>query len=472
VLLLNNVYKLKRYSDIKMSETSPPKTKNLHESTWDHHGSYQWTYFPDEMKQRIKFFLNQRLNGNNIELGGGWYLSYPNSVVVDLSSVCLENNPAKEKLHFDLDTIGEGHKLPYKDNSFDSATMISVWQYLKQPQAVIQEIERILKPGAELYLINKQNAGLEECIEGRTTAKDIQLLFQELKYDTLIENIPTFDSRLGSFESVCIAMPSIDLFENSSRIKDKSSRIEKNKEIHKDPSLFTIAYADWEMRQIHPRLIKLSSFPITACSIEYKARIESFSKEYHKKTGGIAVIFIEYGFEPELAMLTPDYNSLDGTIFLMNNETNINDGFNLADGLLKEFGLNFIRHMNYFRQTNTSQLLDYCTDFIPNQSDLNSKNEIRKFTNFISALSLNSFTSELQDQIYSALKPNIPDLDIQIRKQKASSYHMAVHEYKQKRNIDKLIDNKEKLMSGNTPLAGTQSLEYSSILSDLRTLIR
>jgi len=151
-------------SDIKMFNVPEPKTKNRNESTWDHHGSYQWTYFPDEIKQRIKFFLLKRLRGKNIEVGGGWYHSYPDSVVVDLSSVCLKHNPAKEKLQFDLEIIGEGKKLPYKDNSFNSATLISVWQYLQHPKAVLGELERILKPGAEIYLINGQGAGLKECI--------------------------------------------------------------------------------------------------------------------------------------------------------------------------------------------------------------------------------------------------------------------------------------------------------------------
>ena len=63
-----------------MFKVPEPKTENPHESTWDHHGSYQWTYFADEIKQRIQYFLLQRLHGKNIEIGGGWYLSYPNSV--------------------------------------------------------------------------------------------------------------------------------------------------------------------------------------------------------------------------------------------------------------------------------------------------------------------------------------------------------------------------------------------------------
>jgi len=129
----------------KSFEVPKPRTKNPHESTWDFHGSYQWTYFGDEVKQRINFFLEQRLHGRNIDVGGGWYLSYPNSTVVDLSSVCLAHNPAKDKLQFDLDELGESRNLPFSENSFDSATLISTWQYLRHPLAVIRELERILR---------------------------------------------------------------------------------------------------------------------------------------------------------------------------------------------------------------------------------------------------------------------------------------------------------------------------------------
>ena len=301
-----------------MSNLPEPKTKNVHESTWNYHGSYQWTYFVDEIKQRIKFFLLQKLHGKNIEVGGGWYLSYPDSVVVDLSSVCLNHNPAKEKLQFDLDTIGEGKRLPYEDNSFNSATFISVWQYLQHPKAVLGELERILKPGAEMYLINGQGAGLEECVVGMSRTESLQEFFQELGYDTLIEHITAFDGGVNKFQSVCVAMPDIDLFgEAPSRIQNKAKRQKQDEEICQDPSIFVNAYVDWEMRNVASRLARLSSFPVTRYSQEYLEKIEAFSQEYHEQIGGIPLVFIEHGFEPELAMLTSDSKYLHKIMFLI-----------------------------------------------------------------------------------------------------------------------------------------------------------
>ena len=78
-----------------MFKTPKPRTSNPKESVWDHHGSYQWTYFIEEVKQRITYFLSQRLTGRNLDIASGWYLHYPRSVALDLSSVCLKYNIAK-----------------------------------------------------------------------------------------------------------------------------------------------------------------------------------------------------------------------------------------------------------------------------------------------------------------------------------------------------------------------------------------
>jgi SAM-dependent methyltransferase len=461
-----------------MFDIPKPKTTNMHESTWDHHGSYQWTYFADEIKQRIKFFLQQRLSGKNIEIGGGWYLSYPDSVVVDLSSVCLSHNPAKEKLQFDLDTIRKGNKLPYADGSFDSATLISVWQYLKHPEKVLRELERILVPGAEIYLINGQGGGLEECIVGTGKTESIQDFFKTAGYDTLIEHIPCFDGDVREFQSVCAAMPDKDLFgQVYSQIKNKEQRKKQDEEICQNPSIFTNEYIEWEMRMVNSRLSRLSSFPVTQYSREYLERIETFSQEYNKQTGEVPLIFIEHFFEPALAMLTPEYKYLHGTMFLMGVDKQAENFSSQVNDLLKKFELCFSRHGNYFKQTSITRLLSYCADFVQKPKEHYSRydeNEanLERFADFISSQGLNSFTRELQEQIYLRLKTNVPNLDKMMQKSKAYGYHFATYEYKQKRTIDELIKIKEEIMSTNVPVVETQKLNYSSLLSNIRQFVR
>ena len=141
------------------SNTITSNGGDLREQIWDYHSSEKWVYFAEEDKRLISHFLSERLSGKrNLELGGGWYLSHPGSTVLDLSSVALEHNPAKHKVQFDLDTIKQGKKLPFPDHSFDSATMISVWQYLRCPALVLEELRRVLIPGGKLYVINLRNA--------------------------------------------------------------------------------------------------------------------------------------------------------------------------------------------------------------------------------------------------------------------------------------------------------------------------
>lgn len=79
---------------------------------------------------------------------------YPHSTVIDLSPVALQYNPAKEKIEFDIDSLHTGAKLPFPDNSFDHATMVSVAQYIQDREEMTEELLRVLKPGAELYILS------------------------------------------------------------------------------------------------------------------------------------------------------------------------------------------------------------------------------------------------------------------------------------------------------------------------------
>ncbi|MFH1585752.1 MAG: methyltransferase domain-containing protein [archaeon] len=453
------------------------RTNHPHESTWDHHGSYQWTYFSDEVKQRINFFLSRRLHGKNIDVGGGWYLSYPNSTVVDLSSVCLAHNPAKEKLQFDLDELGGGKHLPYGDKTFDSATLISVWQYLKHPIVMKEELERILKPGAEIYLINGQGGALQECAVSSGRSQEVQRFFQEQGYNSLVENIPSFGGDVNEFQSVCVAMPDRDLFGVApSRVRNKEKRAKENGEVCQDPSIFQNAFADWELRKRVDLLSAISTFPITKYSQEYLERIERFSQEYHNQTGGVPLIFDEHTIEPELLMLTPDYKFLFATMFLMGEEKAVDRWKGPADDLLKKHRLGFSRHCNYFDFETKQGLLEHCEKFEPRKDDYwgrssGNETELRKYANFISAIGMNSFTRELQTQIHQRLEPRVKDLDERVERQRAFGYHMATFEGKQQRKIDRLVDVKRAIEGNGTEVAGEGKLDYHPYVSKMREFI-
>lgn len=45
------------------------------------------------------------------------------------------------------DVIGDGHHLPFQDQSFDAVINCAVLEHVKEPKWVVAEIERVLKPG-------------------------------------------------------------------------------------------------------------------------------------------------------------------------------------------------------------------------------------------------------------------------------------------------------------------------------------
>ncbi len=52
-----------------------------------------------------------------------------------------------------VDLIASGDRLPIRDNSFDLVLCLSVLEHVQDPFACGREIERVLKPGGELYCI-------------------------------------------------------------------------------------------------------------------------------------------------------------------------------------------------------------------------------------------------------------------------------------------------------------------------------
>lgn len=191
------------------------------EKEWDGNGEQLWSYFNEDYKRVISFFLSKNAGPRNLEIGGGWYQSYPGSTVIDVSTVCLKYNMAHKKAQYDLEYVTAGLKLPFKDHSFDSATMVSVWQYLEDPIALLKELERVIMPGGDVYVINGQHSGVEGFVKGATGSEEIFKMAKKCGYDALLQTIPTFDGNRDTFKSVCIAMPDNTLFGPVSHIEKK-----------------------------------------------------------------------------------------------------------------------------------------------------------------------------------------------------------------------------------------------------------
>ncbi len=470
------------YAQLMPQTEKKLNTNHPHEKTWDHHGSYQWTYFGEHVKQRISYFLSERLHGRNLDLGGGWYLHYPNSTVVDLSSTCLDYNPAQDKLQFDLDELGEGMTLPFSDHSFDSATLVSTWQYLSKPGGVIDELQRVIRPGGEVYIINGQGAGLDECVVGSRNSQEVQKYLSKVGLDTLVEYIPVSDEpvsehRGGEFMSVCTAMPEPDLIDGMrSRVKNKEQRQQADQEVRQKPSLSNKAFKDYELARMAEPLVKLAEYPITQYSLDYLAKIEAFSQRCTALVGETPIIFAEYVTPFELAFLLPEADTFFPTItFFEGRNRDTHSKLDQAGELGKESELRFGYHLNYFSEITPESLLDYCRQFVPKKrgdfGDTGNEDQTYRFVKFVSALGLNDYTKSLQQAMYQALKPNIPDIDQRLTKQKHGAFFTLTLEHKQRRKIVDLIEAKNRILTDGIPIVGTGHLNLAEIIPTLRQFI-
>ncbi len=419
---------------------------NRNEEEWNRHGSYQWTYFDETVKKRICYYFSERLKGRNLDLGGGWYLYYPNSVVVDLSGVCLDYNIAEEKIKFDLDDLGKGEKLPFSKNSFDSATMVSVWQYLNHPNKVVDELERILKPGSNFYIINGEHGhGVREFVVNEYKPGLIKKYFERKDYDTLVENIPVRGSP-DEFKSVCVATHYKTLFgERMSFINNKEEQESWN---------FNKKYKEYEVKKRTELLEKLSRYPVTKYSKKYVKRVELFSKEFHEKSGLIPLVFLENSIPPEIHMLTKD-SLLSNTIVVIGEEEKKHDDSCLYE-LRDKHNLFISQYYGYFNHESINQIIKYCSNFDECEYSL------KRIINFLTAIPLNSFSKNLQKRIRSSL--NVEDLEKRITKTRARGYAWASSEHKQRTKIQKLIERRKKIWKNKDNIIGHKFLHYKKYL--------
>jgi SAM-dependent methyltransferase len=443
------------------------------QKVWDWHGSYQWTYFDEEIKQIIDFFLSKRLSGKNLDLGGGWYLPYENSTVIDVSPVCLEYNIAKEKILFDLDSLGNGKKLPFKSQSFDSATMISVWQYLQHPEKVMKELERVLIPGSEVYIINGQGAGLDECVvnESRTEAIKAHIAEMNRNYDCLIERIPSPDYMSDTFRSLCVAMPGQG--NKIARVKDRKKRTGEGN----DSSL--AEYHEFKLNNFISSLSKISEYPVTEYSMKYKEKIDNLSREYFALTGIKTMFYLDHGIKPDIDMFIPDKDiHLYETVRLINAKKNRDMGRKSYDfhDFSRKHGFSCGTTSGSFPKS-LEELTDECNELKNKYEqsshslyESNNHSMLEQYAQFVASVPLNSYAKEVQEKIYSILKN--PEFDNAIKKCTVWNIGFTCHQHKQRRHIDRLIATKEKILKEKIKTVETARFDFMNYSKELYDYIK
>jgi ubiquinone/menaquinone biosynthesis C-methylase UbiE len=74
------------------------------------------------------------------------------TLALDVKITIGDVNKARESVPGLSVFIGDAQKLPFKDNTFDTVTLISLIEHVKNIQSALEEAIRILKPNGELVI--------------------------------------------------------------------------------------------------------------------------------------------------------------------------------------------------------------------------------------------------------------------------------------------------------------------------------
>ena len=171
-------------------------------------------FFGGNSREVLTEFFRDRISPNNLDIGSGAGTERyaPSSTALDHCKAALKKSESRRKVLFDLEKIAEGEKLPFRDNSFGSATMVSVWQYLNvETTLLLEEIERVLSDDGKLFIIESRvmtNKGLQ--VRSNSGADILKYLaentFFKLEYENLFMH-GTFSEEFHYIDCVTAHMP-------------------------------------------------------------------------------------------------------------------------------------------------------------------------------------------------------------------------------------------------------------------------
>ncbi len=104
--------------------------------------------------------LREHSSGDTLDVGGGEFFSAARKRRISFGKwITLEPCKPQRKSEA-VHVCGDGQKIPFRTNCFETALCIHVVEHVIDPLAVLSEIARVLQPGGKLVLMYPQTAGL------------------------------------------------------------------------------------------------------------------------------------------------------------------------------------------------------------------------------------------------------------------------------------------------------------------------
>jgi len=97
-------------------------------------------YVP-KFPKKVREIFYQESSLRLLEIGSGVRKIHPHVVNLDIG------------LFDNVDVVGDGHHLPFADNSFDGVVIEVVLEHIREPEKVISEIHRVLKKRGYVYSV-------------------------------------------------------------------------------------------------------------------------------------------------------------------------------------------------------------------------------------------------------------------------------------------------------------------------------
>ena len=112
---------------------------NQHREVWKKKGTLRRVYenYHDHIRSACR-------TGLTLEIGGG--SGHFREAQSDIISIDIQQLPW-------LDTVADAHQLPFSNDAFENIIMLDVLHHLSRPRFFFTEIERVLKPGGRLVMM-------------------------------------------------------------------------------------------------------------------------------------------------------------------------------------------------------------------------------------------------------------------------------------------------------------------------------